>query len=103
MLPNGQTRWIALGGGHVEFNEDGQPVRICGASLDITKRKRAEPEAARQCNQMAHLSRVTMLGELSGSIAHELNSPLSAILNNAQAAQRILANGQAHRRGTGNS
>ena len=36
-----------------------------------------------------------MLGELSGSIAHELNSPLSAILNNAQAAQRILANGQA--------
>ena len=94
VLPNGQIRWIA-GRGHVEFNEDGQPVRIRGASLDITKRKQAELEAARQCNQMAHLSRVTMLGELSGSIAHELNSPLSAILNNAQAAQRILANGHA--------
>jgi C4-dicarboxylate-specific signal transduction histidine kinase len=66
-----------------------------GASLDITKRKQAELEAARQRNQMAHLSRVTMLGELSGSIAHELNLPLSAILFNAQAAQRILANGQA--------
>jgi C4-dicarboxylate-specific signal transduction histidine kinase len=46
---------------------------------------------------MAHLSRVTMLGELSGSIAHELNLPLSAILCNAQAAQRILANGKVDR------
>jgi two-component system sensor kinase FixL len=46
---------------------------------------------------MAHLSRVAMLGELSGSLAHELSSPLSAILSNAQAAQRILANGDADR------
>jgi two-component system sensor kinase FixL len=95
VLPNGQLRWIA-GRGHVEFNGDGQPVRMHGASVDITKRKQAELEAARQRNEMAHLSRVTMLGELSGSIAHELNLPLSAILCNAQAAQRILANGQAH-------
>src|SRR5437773_156314 len=42
---------------------------------------------------MAHLSRVTTLGELSGSLAHELNRPLGAILSNAQAAQRMLANG----------
>ena len=39
----------------------------------------------------AHLSRVAMLGELSGSLAHELNQPLTAILSNAQAAQRFLA------------
>ena len=94
VLPNGQMRWIA-GRGHVEFNGDGQPVRMRGAALDITRRKQAELEAARQRNEMAHLSRVTMLGELSGSIAHELNLPLTAILSNAQAAQRILANGQA--------
>jgi two-component system sensor kinase FixL len=94
VLPDGQLRWIA-GRGHVEFNDNGQAVRMRGASLDITKRKQAELEAARQRNEMAHLSRVTMLGELSGSIAHELNLPLSAILCNAQAAQRILANGQA--------
>ena len=94
VLPNGQLRWIA-GRGHVEFNGNGQPVRMRGASLDISKRKQAELEAARQRNQMAHLSRVTMLGELSGSIAHELNLPLSAILCNAQAAQRIIANGHA--------
>ena len=47
--------------------------------------------AARQRDELAHLSRVAMLGELSGSLAHELNQPLAAILSNAQAAQRYLA------------
>src|SRR5260370_22773066 len=66
---------------------------MCGASVDITERKLAELEAARHRNEMAHLSRVTTVGELSGSLAHELNRPLGAILSNAQAAQRMLANG----------
>ena len=92
LLPSGELRWIA-GRGQVEFNRDGRPFRMHGASLDITKRKEAEEQAVRQHNEMAHLSRVTMLGELSGSIAHELNLPLSAILTNAQTAQRILASG----------
>jgi C4-dicarboxylate-specific signal transduction histidine kinase len=87
-------RWICARG-QVEFNDNGRPVRMRGASLDITKRKQAELIAARQRNEMAHLSRVTMLGELSGSIAHELNLPLSAILTNAQAAQRVLSAGHA--------
>jgi two-component system sensor kinase FixL len=92
VLRDGQVRWIA-GRGHVEFDGDGQPVRMRGASVDITKRKLAELEAARHRNEMAHLSRVTTVGELSGSLAHELNRPLGAILSNAQAAQRMLANG----------
>jgi len=92
VLPDGQVRWIA-GRGHVEFDGDGKPVRMRGASVDITQRKLAELEAARHRNEMAHLSRVTTAGELSGSLAHELNRPLGAILSNAQAAQRMLANG----------
>jgi PAS domain S-box-containing protein len=64
---------------------------VLASIIDISERKRAELEAARQRSQMAHLSRVTTLGELSGSLAHELNLPLSAILFNAQAAQRLLA------------
>jgi len=63
--------------------------------IDISERKQAELEAARQRNELAHLSRVTTLGELSGSLAHELSLPLSAILSNAQAAQRVLARGDA--------
>jgi two-component system sensor kinase FixL len=58
---------------------------------DITDQRRAELEARQQREQLTHLSRVAMLGELSGALAHELNQPLTAILSNAQAAQRFLA------------
>lgn len=58
--------------------------------VDISKRRQDEQEIAQQRNQLAHFSRVSMLGELSGSLAHELNQPLTAILSNAQAAQRFL-------------
>jgi len=53
---------------------------------------RVEREALEQRSQLTHLSRVAILGELSGGIAHELNQPLTAILSNAQAAQHFLAN-----------
>ncbi len=55
------------------------------------KNARAELEIAQQRNQLTHLSRVSMLGELSGSIFHEINQPLTASLSNAQAAQLLLA------------
>jgi PAS domain S-box-containing protein len=59
--------------------------------VDVSERRRYEREAVKQRDELAHLSRVAMLGELSGSLAHELNQPLTAILSNAQAAQRYLA------------
>jgi C4-dicarboxylate-specific signal transduction histidine kinase len=58
---------------------------------DITDRKRAEMDAAIQRQELAHLSRVSMLGELSGALAHELSQPMAAILINAQAARRMLS------------
>jgi PAS domain S-box-containing protein len=57
---------------------------------DITARKRAELEAQAQGRELAHLSRVASLGELSGALAHELNQPLAAILVNTRAAQRMI-------------
>jgi signal transduction histidine kinase len=54
------------------------------------KNARAELEIAQQRHQLTHLSRVNMLGELSGSLVHELSQPLTAILYNAQAAQLLL-------------
>ncbi|MDO9214477.1 MAG: ATP-binding protein [Methylococcales bacterium] len=59
--------------------------------ISIIKREQAELDMQTQRNALTHLSRVTLLGELSGSLAHELNQPLAAILSNAQAAQRFLA------------
>ena len=64
---------------------------VLASVVDISIRRASEQAAARQRNELAHLSRVSMLGALSGSLAHELNQPLTAILSNAQAAQRFLA------------
>ena len=60
-------------------------------ATDITARKQAELEAREQRLELAHLTRVATLGELSGAMAHELSQPLTAILSNAQAAQRLMA------------
>ncbi len=59
--------------------------------MDLSERIRMERESALQRDELAHLSRVALLAELSGSLAHELNQPLTAILANAQAAVRFLA------------
>ncbi|HTO82830.1 MAG TPA: ATP-binding protein [Methylomirabilota bacterium] len=58
---------------------------------DITRRKQAEIAVEQQRQELTHLTRVGILGQLSGALAHELNQPLTAILSNAQAAQRLLA------------
>ena len=90
VLPDNTQRWVTARG-RVYPDSHGKPVQMMGATIDITARKQAELEVQQQRGELAHLSRVTMLGELSGSLAHELNQPLTAILSNAQAAQRFLA------------
>jgi two-component system, LuxR family, sensor kinase FixL len=89
LLPDGLVRWIGARG-KVEFNGSRAPVRMLGVSLDITERKVAELEAGQHRAELMHLTRVTTLSELSGSLAHELNQPLATILSNAQAAQHLL-------------
>src|SRR5213596_3060711 len=64
---------------------------VLASIVDITQRKLAELERARQRHDLAHLARVSTVGELSSSLAHELTHPITAILSNAQAAQRFLA------------
>ncbi|MDD1621982.1 MAG: ATP-binding protein [Methylococcaceae bacterium] len=88
--PDGQNRWVSMQG-QVEADADGQPVSVVGVSHDITSRKSTELAAEQHRNEMVRMARVGLAGQLSGSIAHELNQPLSAILANALAAQRLLA------------
>jgi len=76
---------------HVNLLETASQTFLVASMIDISARKQAELGAARQRDELAHLSRVVLLGELSGSIAHELNQPLTAILSNAQAAEHLLA------------
>ncbi len=67
-------------------------VRLLGEVFaHALSRKQVELEAQRLRREMAHIGRVSAMGELTASIAHELNQPLTAILNNAQVAQRFLA------------
>jgi C4-dicarboxylate-specific signal transduction histidine kinase len=66
-------------------------VELQGIGRDITDLKVADIEVEQRRKEVTHLTRVAILGELSGALAHELNQPLTAILSNAQAAQRLLA------------
>jgi len=93
MLPDGGLRWIGSHGA-VQNDAQGRPQLVRGVSLDITQRKLDERQLQLRQEEVTHLSRVAMLGELSGALAHELNQPLTAILSNAQAAQRFLARPQ---------
>jgi PAS domain S-box-containing protein len=58
--------------------------------VDVTRRRQAEEEARQQREELAHVLRVTTLGELAGSLAHEINQPLAAIITNVHAVRRML-------------
>ena len=72
-------------------NAAGQVVGASSIARDITARKQAEEALRRAQAELAHVTRVATLGELTGSIAHEINQPLGAVVNNASACLRWLA------------
>jgi two-component system sensor kinase FixL len=72
-----------------EVRVPGEPLFCCGLR-DATAERRARDEAARLRNELAFVGRTAMLAEMAAGIAHELNQPLTAILSNAESAQRLL-------------
>jgi C4-dicarboxylate-specific signal transduction histidine kinase len=64
---------------------------MMGTAMEITGRKRDESEMAQLRLELAHLGRVMTMNEVSGSLAHEINQPLGAILNNASTAKILLS------------
>ena len=87
--PDGEIRWVRIRAR--ALTRAGRTIRqLSGTLNDITENKTAEAEAALQRQEVAHLMRVSVLGGLSGAIAHEINQPLTAILANAQAALHLL-------------
>ncbi len=69
---------------------DGAVHEWIGAAVDITQEKEIALTVQRQRDELAHVARINTMGEMAASLAHELNQPLTAILSNAQAAQRFL-------------
>jgi PAS domain S-box-containing protein len=93
VLPDGKVKHVhAIA--HPVLNANGELVEVVGTTVDITERKRAEEERERLRQieaDLAHINRVSVMGELAASIAHEVNQPLSGIVSNGSACLRWLA------------
>jgi signal transduction histidine kinase len=85
----GTACWIASRG-RAEFGPAGDLIKVRGVSLNITARKLAELALMAQQDELIHLARVSVLGQLSATLAHELGQPLTALLSNLQAGRRML-------------
>jgi len=86
------SAWFEVSFERLRRNEGGAVI----TRTDVTARKRAEADARNQRQQLTHLSRAAVLGQLSGAFAHELKQPLTSILGNAEAALSILHKGNAN-------
>jgi C4-dicarboxylate-specific signal transduction histidine kinase len=82
----GRERWLSIV--VVALSHPGGGAVV--SHTDVTERKRAEIEAQKTRQELAHVTRVSAMGELTASLAHELNQPLTGILANAHAARRFL-------------
>ena len=76
--------------GFIVRDDRGHAVQLIGALTDVTERRDTDELSQR----LAHASRLTSMGELTASIAHEINQPMAAILNNVDAAEMLLDSGK---------
>ena len=93
LLPNGMVKWIHTVG-HPVFSDAGDLEQFVGSSTDITERKSAEQEREklRQLeDELAHINRVSMLGEMAASLAHEIKQPITAAITSANSCIEWLA------------
>jgi PAS domain S-box-containing protein len=87
--PDGEVRWVTSKG-RTHCDTAGQPIRMIGLTQDVTERKHLEQALLQMQTELAHLSRVLTMGELTSSIAHEVNQPLAAVVANGDACRRWL-------------
>jgi PAS domain S-box-containing protein len=89
VVVDGEVRHI-LSEGHPEFDRNGD-LLYCGVVVDITEQKAVEDVFATMQSELSTALRLASLGELAGSVVHEVNQPLTAIIANAEACRRWLA------------
>jgi PAS domain S-box-containing protein len=77
---------------HVVRDSEGTVIEFVGTNMDVTEQKRTEHALQTAQAELAHITRMTTMGELAASIAHEVNQPLTAVINNANACLGLLTN-----------
>src|SRR5690606_25905443 len=88
VMPDGSVRYIhAVAQAHA--GDDGE-VEFLGAAIDLTEAKQAEDALQQAQAELAHLTRVATMGELTASIAHEVSQPLAGIITYGEASLRWL-------------
>jgi PAS domain S-box-containing protein len=87
--PDGTIRHIRSVA-HPVFGASGDVVEVVGTHIDVTERKQAEEARLDAQNKLAHANRVATIGQLTASIAHEVNQPIGALVTNAHAGLRLL-------------
>jgi PAS domain S-box-containing protein len=90
IVPPGATVKYIHTVGHPVFDASGDLVQFVGSLTDITDRKRAEESLRQAQSDLAHVNRVTTMGELTASVAHEVNQPIAAAVTNAKTCLRWL-------------
>src|SRR5438874_7006451 len=93
VLPYGKRRWVIVRGRCLE-DEHGNLLELIGMTIDVSAQKQSDLQLQVQREELARLSRIALMGEMTASVAHELNQPLTAIANNAAAARRFFDRGQ---------
>jgi PAS domain S-box-containing protein len=88
MMPDGSVKYVHAVARATRDASGG--IEFAGAVTDVTATKRAEEKLHKAQTELAHVTRVTALGELTASIAHEVNQPLAAVVANAEACLRWL-------------
>jgi PAS domain S-box-containing protein len=89
LMPDGSVKYLHLVA-HGMRDRNGR-LEYIGAVQDVTQQRRSEEALARLRSELAHVSRVTSLGTLAASVAHEVSQPLSGIITNASTCLRMLA------------
>jgi PAS domain S-box-containing protein len=92
LLPDGSVGWMEWHNTAI-LNEAGEVEELQGIGRDVTERRRATEALAESQQRLSHALRLTLVGELTALIAHEINQPLGAILCNAKAAEMLLESG----------
>src|SRR3546814_824905 len=76
--------------GFIVRDKDGRPLRAVGAMTDITERRRAEAALSKLQADLIHVSRLSAMGAMASTLAHEINQPLTAITNYVRGSRRMV-------------